>query len=88
MKKTDYEIYLSDYEIFLSFSKRPKKYIVATRKLSAVNVVAMKYYCKRFFKCSEKHIKITLAYINNDELYFENPEKSGTRMVYVGYYVR
>lgn len=81
MKKTNYEIYLS-------FSKRPKKYIVATRKLTDVNVVAMKYYCKRFFKCSEKHIKITLAYINNDELYFEDPVKSGTRMVYVGYYVR
>ena len=79
MKKTDYEIYLS-------FSKRPKKYIVAT--LTAVNVVAMKYYCKRFFKCSEQHIAIRLGWIYKDELYFEDPEKSGTRMVYVGYYVR
>ena len=81
MKKTDYEIYLS-------FSKRPKKYIVATSKLKDVSVIAMKYYCTRFFKCSEKHIKITLAYINKDELYFEYPGKSGTRTVYVGYYVR
>lgn len=67
---------------------KPKKYIVATSKLRSVSVVDMKYYCKRFFNCSEKHIKITLAYINNDELYFEDPVKSGTRMVYVGYYVR
>ena len=88
MKKTDYEIYLSDYEIFLSFSKRPKKYIVATSSSRYFHVVAMKFYCKRFFKCSEQHIAIRLGYINKDELYFENPEKSGTRMVYVGYYVR
>ena len=73
------------FEIYLSFSKRPKKYIVASTYCS---VVDMKYYCKRFFKCSEKHIKITLAYINKDELYFEYPGKSGTRTVYVGFYVR
>lgn len=74
-----------DYEIYLSFSKRPKKYIVAPTTCS---VVDMKYYCKRFFKCSEKHIAIRFGFTNKDELYFESPEKSGTRTVYVGYYVR
>lgn len=78
MKKTDYEIYLS-------FSKRPKKYVVAD--FSAQRSKVLKY-CKRFFKCSEQHIKITLAYINNDELYFEFPDADGTRIVYAGYYVR
>lgn len=82
-KKETFEIYEGEGR-----NGKPKKYIVATSKLRSVSVVDMKYYCKRFFNCSEKHIKITLAYINHDELYFEDPVKSGTRMVYVGYYVR
>lgn len=78
MKKTDYEIYLS-------FSKRPKKYVVTefgTRKPEVLK------YCKRLFKCSDKHINIRPGWIYKDELYLENPNKVGAQIVVVGCYVR
>lgn len=77
MKKTDYEIYLS-------FSKRPKKYVVTDFSKKRSEVLK---YCKRLFKCSELHIDLRPGWIYKDELYLENPHIVGARVVVVGHYV-
>ena len=73
------------FEIYLSFSKRPKKYVVS--ELSTKRSEALKY-CKRLFKCSEQHIDLRPGWIYKDELYLENPHKVGAQIVCVASYVR
>ena len=37
----------------------------------------------RYFRCSEKHIAIEEGWTLNDELYFEDPHKKGSKKVAV-----
>lgn len=73
------------FEIYLSFSKRPKKYVVSAFKTKRSEVLK---YCKRLFKCSEQHISIRWGWICKDELYLECPHNAGAQLVVVGFYVR
>ena len=78
------------FEIYESLSKRKKKYIVAdyaaVRSLKAWH--SFTEYSRKFFKCSLNHIDIHIGYVYEDELYFENPEKPGARLVSVLTYIR
>ena len=78
MKKTDYEIYLSS-------SKRPKKYVIAEISADYADVIS---FCKKLFKCSKKHIDLSPGWIYKDELYLENPHIVRAHAVVVGCYVR
>lgn len=75
------------YEVYESFSKKrtSKKYLVTSIYEDYQDVMS---FAKRFFKCSEAHIEFTCGYIYKDELYLEDPEIRGTRVVGVAYYVR
>lgn len=73
------------FEIYLSFSKRPKKYVVADFKTKRSEALK---YCKRLFKCSEQHINISYGWIYKDELYLKHPNKVEAQIVCVASYVR
>ena len=72
------------FEIYLSFSKRPKKYVVSEFSTKRSEVLK---YCKRLFKCNEMHIEMRPGWIYKDELYLEHPCKHGAKLVGVAYYV-
>lgn len=84
MKKT---IKIRKLEVYESFSKKrtTKKYLVTDIDADYQDVMRL---AKSFFKCSEAHIDFTSGYIYKDELYLEDPEIRGTRVVGVAYYVR
>ena len=66
------------YEVYKSL-KGKKHYLVFKSKfVSQDNVTA----ATRYFRCSEKNIYIQEGWILNDELYFENPHKKGSKKVY------
>lgn len=75
----------TDYEIYLSFSKRPKKYVVTDFSKKRSEILK---YCKRLFKCSVQHIDLRPGWIYKDELYLDRPYKVGAELVCVAYYVR
>ena len=76
-----------NYEIYESYSKKrtTKKYIVTS--IDADYDEVMKF-AKRFFRCSEAHIDFTCGYLYKDELYLDDPEIRGAKIIGVAYYVR
>ena len=77
---------MAKFEIYEGLTKqnRIKKYIVTKIDADYYEVMA---YATRFFKCSEAHIDFTCGYIYKGELYLEDPEKTGAKVVGVAYYV-
>ena len=73
------------FEIYKSFAKKPKTYIVATRPNEKYENIMP--YAKKFFRCSEAHLEIVNGYVLNDELYLEDPHKRGAKMKCVAFYV-
>lgn len=80
----------AEFEIYEGFTKRKKKYIVADYAAVRGKKAWHSFieYSRKFFKCSLDHIKVHTGYVYEDELYFENPEKPGSRLVSVLTYVR
>ena len=72
------------FEIYLSFSKRPKKYVVTDIHANYSEVMS---FCKKLFKCSEEHVCNSSGYIYKGKLYLDDPEKPGAKLVGVAYYV-
>ena len=81
----DYEIYEGITEqgrkkTYLVFSSFEYGYLVHSKALALA---------KRYFRASEKHIKIVYGYVVKDELYLLNPKKRprNSKLVRVAYYV-
>lgn len=72
------------FEIYEGFTKRKKKYVVTDIRADYADVIR---FCKKLFKCSEKHIDFTSAFLYKGELYLDDPEKPGAKLVGVAYYV-
>ena len=72
------------FEIYEGFTGRHKKYVVTQLKADYDTVIN---YCKKLFKCSEKHIEFTSGYLWEGELWLVNPAKPGAKLVGVAYYV-
>lgn len=72
------------FEVYESYTKRKKTYIVADIKLDYETAMN---FLKKFFKASEKHIEFTIGWVYKDELYLEDPEIEGAKEVGVGFYV-
>lgn len=72
------------FEIYEGFTKRKKKYVVTAIHADYDEVIR---FCKKLFKCSEKHIDYTGAYLYKGELYLDDPKMPGAKRVGVAYYV-
>ena len=79
-KEVTFEIYEGEGR-----NGKPKKYVVSEFSTKRSEVLK---YCKRLFRCSDKHIKIRSGWIYKDELYLENPHIVRAHAVVVGCYVR
>lgn len=78
------------FEIYKGYNKRKKTYIVA--RLDATTSTAgladeLMNTAKKYFRCSEEHVKIWSGYLYKGELYLEDPQKSSAECVYVAWYV-
>lgn len=65
------------FEIYKSFAKKPKTYIVATRPNEKYENIMP--YAKKFFRCSEAHIEVVDGWILNGELYLEDPGRKAKK---------
>ncbi len=83
---------MADYEIYEGITEqgRKKTYLVFTffEYGYLIHIKALSL-AKRYFRASEKHIKIVLGYVIKDELYLDNPKKRprGSKLVRVAYYI-
>ena len=73
---------MKDFELFRSFEGR-KTYIVGGACFSQSNS-----YGRKFFKATAEHVKTVIGFLYRGELYLEDPEKKGTRAVWVSYWVK
>lgn len=78
------EIIFEDFafQIFRSYTGR-KTYIVG-----GTGFLQSQTYARKFFKATKEHIKTVIGYLYGGELYLEDPEKKGTRAVWVSYWVK
>lgn len=80
------------FEVFIGKNKqgKDKKYIVVD--YSAINTLKkcadLLTYCKRFFKCSEDHLRSYNGYVYKDGLYFDNPAIPGAKLVVIVTYAK
>lgn len=72
------------FEIYEGFTKRKKKYVVTDICADYSDVIR---FCKKLFKCSEKHIESTSAFLYKGKLYLNDPKKPEAKLVGVAYYV-
>ena len=72
------------FEIYKSFAKKPKTYIVATRPNEKYEDIMS--YAKKFFRCSEAHIEVIDGWIQDDELYLECPGRKAKKRA-IAFYV-
>lgn len=70
-------IHECDFELFKAIKGR-KTYIVG----GSYYLHAKAYACKHF-KTTKEHIKTFIGFVYRGELYLEDPEKSGSRAVWV-----
>lgn len=76
------------FEIYEGYNKRKKTYIVARIDDADFNTVSqLMKTAKKYFRCSEEHVKIWIGYLYKGELYLEDPQKSSAKSVYVAWYV-
>ena len=75
----------AEIQIYKSFTKRKKTYLVFD--LNYPDQLAYDF-AKKFFRCSMSHILFVMGFLNKGELYLEDPDKPGTKIVGVMYYVR
>lgn len=70
-------------KIFKSLTGR-KTYLVfpSTTRLEDASAKSKKY-----FRCSREHLKQEIGYIYRGQLYLEDPERKGVRLVMVLHYV-
>lgn len=68
---------MKDFELYKAIKGR-KTYIVGGACFSQ----SQGYGCK-YFKATKEHIKTFIGFIYRGELYLEDPEKSGSRAVWV-----
>ena len=68
---------MNKFVIYKAYKGR-KTYIVGGSSWSQ----SQAYAC-RFFKVKKEHIKTFVGFIYRGELYLEDPDKKGTRAVYV-----
>lgn len=73
--KSNYEIYFGKTE-----QNRTKTFLVFPNRTADLA------QARRYFKCTYHNIRVTVGYVLNGELYFENPHKKGTKMVTVCYW--
>lgn len=74
------------FEIYKGYNKRKKTYIVARHEdITTANQLMMT--AKKYFRCSEEHVKLWIGYLYKGELYLEDPQKSSAKCVYVAWYV-
>ena len=64
------------YEVYISTEGKKKTYLVFDPN---VNWDEVKKTAKKFFRVSEQHIDSDACWILNDELYFKNPNKKGSK---------
>ena len=76
----------AEFEIYEGFTKRKKKYLVFTKTVKATDEIVEA--SKKFFKCSIGHLRFTLGYIVDDDLYLTYPPLLGATQVLVVTYVR
>ena len=71
-------------KIFKSLTGR-KTYLVfpSTTKLEEAREKA-----KRYFRCSLAHLKQEIGYVYRGQLYLQDPERKGVRLVMVLHYMR
>ena len=72
------------YEGRTEKQNRKKTYLVDEVGISYNDMLEA---AKKFFRCSEAHIKIVFGYVLNDELYLDDPKLKGTKMKAVAFYV-
>lgn len=72
------------FEIWKAINGR-KSYIVAETSVDAYD---LSKYARRFFKVSADRISVQQAWIYNDELYLEDPNKSKAKRRLVAYLKR
>lgn len=73
------------FEIYEGFTKRKKKYIVVNANLVGEEELS---FCKKFFRCSDKHLYIAVGYILDKKLYLEDPGSKKAKDVFVVTYIR
>lgn len=73
------------FEIYEGFTKRKKKYIVVNADFVGEEDLS---FCKKFFRCSDKHLYIAAGYILDKKLYLEDPRSKKAKDVFVVTYVR
>ena len=69
------------FEIYKAYKGR-KSYVVVLDE----NLASAQTYAKKYFKCSTAHIVCVIGYIYRNELYFQDPQKRGTRACWIAYY--
>lgn len=67
---------LMDYEIYQAETGHKKKYLVFAPK-NAQSVVRCVEIAKKFFKCSVEHLFVQFVWVNDKDLYLEDPRKKG-----------
>ncbi len=72
------------FEIYEGFTKRKKKYIVVNADFVGEEDLR---FCKKFFRCSDKHLYIAVGYILDKKLYLEDPGSKKAKFVHVVTYV-
>lgn len=75
-----------DFEIYEGRTEkqnRKKTYLVADAGVSFENI---RKEAKKYFRASEAHILVITGWVLNDELYFFNPGKKGTKKKSVAFY--
>lgn len=76
------------FEIYKGYNKRKKTYIVARiNDATIATATQLMNTAKKYFRCSEEHVKIWIGYLYKGELYLEDPQKSSAECVYVAWYV-
>lgn len=81
-----------DYEIYEGRTDRNRKktfLVFPFRKNFDIKwVIVLKSVAAKHFRVKVHHIDLCTGYVLNDELYFENPRKKGTKAVFFAYWVK
>jgi len=76
-----------NYEIYegrTGKQNRKKTYLVFNFKVHFEDVFKI---AAKHFKCSSSHITFAPGWTFRSDLYFENPQKKGTKQVWVAYWI-
>lgn len=68
---------MKDFEIFKAYQGR-KSYIVG-----GINAAHSEDHARKYYKTTKEHIRTFIGFIYRGELYLQDPEKKGTRAVWV-----